>query len=64
MLSDFGIVWISSFPLTGSPADATDLLQKLTLDPKSAAGDGKEAKKKVRARFYLSTISLGHLTLL
>ncbi|XP_047072656.1 YTH domain-containing protein ECT4-like isoform X2 [Lolium rigidum] len=37
-------------PAVAPAADhATDLLQKLTLDPKSAAGDGKEAKKKVLA---------------
>jgi hypothetical protein len=34
--------------LTSFAADATDLLQKLSLDPKTAAGEGKDAKKKVR----------------
>ncbi|CAM0876782.1 unnamed protein product [Alopecurus aequalis] len=37
-------------PAVAPAADhATDLLQKLSLDPKSAAGEGKDAKKKVSA---------------
>ena len=46
-------ICLDQFPLTGFPLDATDLLQKLSLDPKSAAGEGKDAKKKVRARLSL-----------
>lgn len=36
---------LDQLSLTGLAAKATDLLQKLSLDSKSKAGEGKEAKK-------------------
>lgn len=55
-------VWkrLDQLPLTGLAAEATDLLQKLSLDSKSEAGEDKQAKEKVYMVGLSSTISLNH----